>query len=106
MPHWVWRARRQSIGRRASAIWLSTRQGAREIGQETRLVTLLSIRVLIGAVIAVSLLVLVEALAVWLNLYFHLGSLFTPVSENSYVTLVAAAVAALATFLALFFTTV
>lgn len=106
LSHWVWRARRQAIRRRASAIWLSVRQGTREVGQETRLVSGLSIRVLIGAVIGISLLVLVEALAVWLDHYFHVGSLFTSVSESSYTTLVAAAVAALATFLALFFTTV
>lgn len=48
----------------------------------------------------------VEALAAWLSRFFHLGSLFAPVSTNSYSTLVGATLAALATFLALFFTTV
>lgn len=66
----------------------------------------LGLRVLLGALAAVALLVAVEALAALLGRFFHLGSLFTSVAANSYSTLVGASVAALATFLALFFTTV
>lgn len=106
LSHWVWRARSRATRRRLSSIWLSVRQGTQEFRQEARIVTSLTIRVLAGAIIAIALLVLVELLAAWLNHYFHLGSLFTSVPGSSYTTLVGAALAALATFLALFFTTV
>jgi hypothetical protein len=100
------RARRQRVRRRLSSSTLGVRQGAAELRQEGRIFGTLAIEVLTGVFIAISLLVGIEALSTWLGRYYHLGSLFAPVSSSSYSTLVGAAVAALATFLALFFTTV
>ena len=106
MRHWEWRARRQRLRLRASVTSLGIRNGADQVRQGVRLFLALAVRVFLGTLVAIALVVAVEAIAAWLSHFFHWGSLFTPVSVNSYVAFVAAAVGAQATFLALFFTTV
>ena len=106
MRHWTWLARRQTARRKLSIATLGVRERTTDTRQGTKDVLILATSVFFGIALALVLVVAVEALAGWLNHFFHWGSLFTPVSSSTYETFVGAAVGALATFLALFFTTV
>jgi hypothetical protein len=75
------------------------RTGGRTVGH-------LALRVLWLLVATLGVLTLINVFAAWLSGHVHWGLLFEPVSRDSYDGFVAAVVTALATFLALFFTTV
>lgn len=106
MRYWLRRARRQKARRMLSVRILSIRERSVETTQGTKELSVLVARAAAGVIAALVLVVASEALAALFNEYFRWGSLFLPVSQSSYETLVGAAVGAQATFLALFFTTV
>lgn len=106
MRHWTERARRQKWRRRRSAAWLTIRDGVSRARMGGQTLGRLALRVLWLLIATLGALTLINLFAAWLGGHVHWGSLFEPVSSDSYGGFVAAVVTALAAFLALFFTTV
>ena len=106
MRHWSQLARRQKARRTLSIALLGIRERSDQTKQGAEDLLALVASALTGVVVALLLVVVVEAIAALLNHFLHWGSLFRPVSSSNYETFVGAAVGAQATFLALFFTTV
>src|SRR5579872_1937250 len=104
--YWIRRAKWRRRLRRAAVLLFGIRSWTEERKEDSRALKGLLGGVLLRAVLALAALTSVNALTAWLGRYFHLGSFFAGVGADSYSTAVAAGEGALATFLALFFTTV
>jgi hypothetical protein len=104
--YWRQIEHRQRRRMRISRLGLTVRDRAAQLRQDGRVLADLLRRVLVALVGAAVVVAAVEAAAGALQHLLHWGSLFEPVTANSYSGFVGAAVGAEAVFLALFFTTV
>jgi hypothetical protein len=104
--YWRQIDRRQRRRLHISRVGLTVRDRAAQLRQDGRVLADLLRRVLVALAGTAVVVAALEAAAGALHHLLHWGSLFEPVTANSYSGFVGAAVGAEAVFLALFFTTV
>jgi hypothetical protein len=104
--HWSRLERQKRWRLRVSRLGVSVRDRGAQLRQDGALFIHLVGRVVAALIGAAALVAALEAIAGSLTHVLHWGTLFEPVSADSYGGFVAAAVGAEAAFLALFFTTV
>jgi hypothetical protein len=104
--HWTRLEREQRRRLRASRFRVAVRDRGAQVRQDGALFASLARRIAAALAGAVVLVAALEAIASALTHVLHWGTLFEPVSADSYGAFVGAAVGAEAVFLALFFTTV